>query len=94
MSSGKMYNNYECNLNPWAWGSNPKLGIKGDMLGAGCHSSTIERLYAWEKKLSQEVKVHSLLVNLLSLDSKFESLSITCSALNQEVNVLFFVPCK
>lgn len=71
MFAGKVYN-YGWNLNPslWAWGSSPKpngfgkLGeeiyfrnseAKGDAIGS--HSSTVERLYAWEKKLHQEVKV-------------------------------------
>ncbi|XP_010465893.1 PREDICTED: uncharacterized protein LOC104746168 isoform X2 [Camelina sativa] len=59
---GKTYSNYDCNLNPMSLckrGSSPKLsevGVAGEMVGLGSHSSTIERLYAWEKKLLQEVK--------------------------------------
>jgi hypothetical protein len=55
----------------WAWGSSsPKLNRFGKLtqevsvgsfrangLGNGGHCSTLERLYAWEKKLYQEVKV-------------------------------------
>ncbi|KAK3022973.1 hypothetical protein RJ639_046677 [Escallonia herrerae] len=50
----------------WTWGSNPKLGRFGkfgdDVIGGnfalknGSHGSTVERLYAWEKKLYLEVK--------------------------------------
>ncbi|CAN8278735.1 unnamed protein product [Cochlearia groenlandica] len=65
---GKMYSNYECNLNPtsfWTKGFGPKMneyrnvrevgGGGGDCI-VGSHSSTVDRLYAWEKKLFQEVK--------------------------------------
>ncbi|KAG5245525.1 protein ALTERED PHOSPHATE STARVATION RESPONSE [Salix suchowensis] len=68
---GKVYN-YGCNLTNqslWTWGSNPKLDgfgkISEDMVdshvGSGgvahvSHCSTVERLYAWEKKLLIEVK--------------------------------------
>ncbi|XP_022751472.1 nitrate regulatory gene2 protein-like [Durio zibethinus] len=66
---GKVYN-YGCNLTPttWTWNWNPKregIGKLGeDRIGgnigasvlSGGHCSTIERLYAWEKKLYQEVK--------------------------------------
>lgn len=73
--AGKVYN-YGCNLTPslWAWGLSPKsngfgnLGeqmtggnITGCINGVGSHCSTVERLYAWEKKLYQEVKVPDLL---------------------------------
>ncbi|KAK7406835.1 hypothetical protein VNO78_08469 [Psophocarpus tetragonolobus] len=56
----------------WAWGSSPKLNGFGKLaegtpvsVGGTCgangigsvgHCSTVERLYAWEKKLYQEVK--------------------------------------
>ncbi|XP_061367717.1 protein ALTERED PHOSPHATE STARVATION RESPONSE 1-like isoform X1 [Gastrolobium bilobum] len=55
----------------WAWGSSPKLNGFGKLaegtpvsvgnfgangVGSGGHCSTVERLYAWEKKLYQEVK--------------------------------------
>jgi len=68
--SGKVYN-YGCNLTPttWAWNWNQKMegmgklgedriggNVGGGVLSTG-HCSTIERLYAWEKKLYQEVKV-------------------------------------
>lgn len=59
----------------WNWGSSPKLNGFGKMahethvsvgnfganngVGNGGHCSTVERLYAWEKKLYQEVKVGS-----------------------------------
>ncbi|KAJ7953151.1 Protein of unknown function (DUF630) Protein of unknown function (DUF632) [Quillaja saponaria] len=67
---GKVYN-YGWSLSPslWGWGSNPKLNgfgklgeeFSGSNLGdkgieSGGHCSTVERLYAWEKKLFQEVK--------------------------------------
>ncbi|KAI9165239.1 hypothetical protein LWI28_010231 [Acer negundo] len=66
IKGGKVYN-YGCNLTPitsWTWGSSPKsngfekMGLKnGDMSGGSVsHCSTVERLYAWEKKLFQEVK--------------------------------------
>lgn len=67
-TKGKMYSNYECNLNPtsfWTKGFAPKLNEYRNSAGAlvgggncivGSHSSTIDRLYAWEKKLFQEVK--------------------------------------
>ncbi|KAH1163448.1 hypothetical protein GLYMA_01G164500v4 [Glycine max] len=52
---------YGWSLSPslWAWGSSPKLnggafGVNG--VGSVGHCSTVERLYAWEKKLYQEVK--------------------------------------
>lgn len=57
----------------WAWGSSPKLNGFGRLaeekppvsfgnfgangVRSGGHCSTVERLYAWEKKLYQEVKV-------------------------------------
>lgn len=68
VSPGKMYSNYECNTNPtsfWTRGFAPKLNDyrnAGVVVGGGngivgSHSSTVDRLYAWEKKLFQEVKV-------------------------------------
>lgn len=70
--AGKVYN-YGCNLTPttWAWNRNSKMEgtgkLGGDRTGENenvggtvlnsSHSSTIERLYAWEKKLYEEVKV-------------------------------------
>ncbi|KAL4376300.1 hypothetical protein GQ457_02G013620 [Hibiscus cannabinus] len=66
---GKVYN-YGCNLTPttWTWNWNQKMeGIakpgeekmaentSGSVLSSS-HCSTVERLYAWEKKLYQEVK--------------------------------------
>ncbi|KAB2055600.1 hypothetical protein ES319_A11G048400v1 [Gossypium barbadense] len=69
--SGKVYN-YGCNLTPttWAWNRNSKMegtgklggdrtvenGNVGGTILNSSHSSTIERLYAWEKKLYEEVK--------------------------------------
>ncbi|KAH1113327.1 hypothetical protein J1N35_006705 [Gossypium stocksii] len=58
--SGKGYNNYACNLTPttWTWNWNPKI-VENTIVGHTgntSHCSTIERLYAWEKKLYQEVK--------------------------------------
>ncbi|XP_071735311.1 protein ALTERED PHOSPHATE STARVATION RESPONSE 1-like isoform X1 [Rutidosis leptorrhynchoides] len=69
--SGKVHG-YGKNLSPLfsSWSSTPKLNMFGkfgcdDMGGvsaidggliAGSHCSTVERLYAWEKKLYQEVK--------------------------------------
>ncbi|XP_034889699.1 protein ALTERED PHOSPHATE STARVATION RESPONSE 1 [Populus alba] len=68
---GRVYN-YGCNLtspSSWTWGSSPKLDGFGKMseemvvshVGSGgvahvSHCSTVERLYAWEKKLFIEVK--------------------------------------
>lgn len=59
----------------WTWGSSPKLNgfgklgnevVKSNLVtNSGCvningsHCSTVERLYAWEKKLFEEVKVRS-----------------------------------
>ncbi|KAH1080067.1 hypothetical protein J1N35_019828 [Gossypium stocksii] len=70
-AQGKVYN-YGCNLTPttWAWNRNSKMEgtgkLGGDRTGENgnvggtilnsSHSSTIERLYAWEKKLYEEVK--------------------------------------
>ncbi|GMI86347.1 Altered Phosphate Starvation Response 1 [Hibiscus trionum] len=69
-SQSKGVYNYGCNLTPttWTWNWNQKmegigkLGVNnnvgntcGSVLSSG-HCSTIERLYAWEKKLYQEVK--------------------------------------
>ncbi|OVA19602.1 protein of unknown function DUF632 [Macleaya cordata] len=69
-STGKVYN-YGRSLSPlsWTWGSNSKScgfgrldeEVIGGNAGSGgvlgtSHCSTIERLYAWEKKLFQEVK--------------------------------------
>ncbi|XWS45567.1 hypothetical protein CRYUN_Cryun15aG0147700 [Craigia yunnanensis] len=68
-SKGKVYN-YGCNLTPttWTWNWNPKMegigklgedsvgGNVGASVLSSSHCSTIERLYAWEKKLYQEVK--------------------------------------
>ncbi|XP_010550476.1 PREDICTED: uncharacterized protein LOC104821337 [Tarenaya hassleriana] len=61
---GKLYSSYECNLNPrsfWTRGFSTTLNEYrnpgGEAVGGyGSHSSTVERLYAWEKKLFQEVK--------------------------------------
>nr|GEY85561.1 nitrate regulatory gene2 protein-like [Tanacetum cinerariifolium] len=74
-SSGKVHG-YGKNLSPLfsSWSSTPKLNMFGkygceETLGvsavdggliAGSHCSTVERLYAWEKKLYQEVKVKDL----------------------------------
>ncbi|XVF59805.1 hypothetical protein PTKIN_Ptkin07bG0305400 [Pterospermum kingtungense] len=63
---GKVYN-YGCNLTTpttWTWNWNSKMEGIGklgeDRIGPNVvrssHCSTIERLYAWEKKLYQEVK--------------------------------------
>ncbi|OAY60884.1 protein ALTERED PHOSPHATE STARVATION RESPONSE 1 [Manihot esculenta] len=62
---GKIYD-YGCNLtNPssWTWSSSQKMDgfgkMGGEMVGSTegtSHCSTVERLYAWEKKLLQEVK--------------------------------------
>ncbi|KAE8707764.1 flavanone 3-hydroxylase [Hibiscus syriacus] len=66
---GKVYN-YGCNLTatPWTWNCNQRtegIGKLGEDQNVGntsgsvvssSHCSTIERLYAWEKKLYQEVK--------------------------------------
>ncbi|KAE8709492.1 putative L-ascorbate peroxidase 3-like [Hibiscus syriacus] len=66
---GKVYN-YGCNLTPttWAWNWNKKLegmgklgennnvGNAGGIALSSSHCSTVERIYAWEKKLYQEVK--------------------------------------
>lgn len=35
---------------------------------AGSHSSTMDRLYAWERKLYDEVKVHFILHGLFMRD--------------------------
>ncbi|KAJ9172665.1 hypothetical protein P3X46_015879 [Hevea brasiliensis] len=62
---GKVYD-HGCNLTSpslWTWGSSPKMNgfgkmgeeIVGSTVGIS-HCSTVERLYAWEKKLFQEVK--------------------------------------
>uniref|UniRef100_A0A2C9WKZ7 DUF632 domain-containing protein n=1 Tax=Manihot esculenta TaxID=3983 RepID=A0A2C9WKZ7_MANES len=63
--AGKIYD-YGCNLtNPssWTWSSSQKMDgfgkMGGEMVGSTegtSHCSTVERLYAWEKKLLQEVK--------------------------------------
>ncbi|KAG6647173.1 protein ALTERED PHOSPHATE STARVATION RESPONSE 1-like [Carya illinoinensis] len=67
---GKVYN-HGFSLGPslWTWGLSSKLfdfgKIGGEMVGSGVlvggiasegHCSTVERLYAWEKRLYQEVK--------------------------------------
>jgi hypothetical protein len=83
--AGKVYN-YGFNLSPslWTWGLNPKSNgfrkFGEEMLGSGVaggsvvgdsHCCTVERLFAWEKKLCEEVKVkifsstHSCRINLL-----------------------------
>lgn len=61
--------NYGCTLNPtsWTWGVTPRMNTHrvrvGEVdAGAGAaindsHHCTVERLYAWEKKLFMEVKV-------------------------------------
>lgn len=64
--AGKVYS-YGFYLSPasWTWGSSPKSQAFGSFLGdqvvgnkgGDSHSSTIEKLYAWEKKLYEEVKV-------------------------------------
>ncbi|KAI5438736.1 protein ALTERED PHOSPHATE STARVATION RESPONSE 1 [Lathyrus oleraceus] len=70
--ASKMYGNgWSLSPSMWAWGSSsPKLNGFGKLtqevsvgsfranngVGNGGHSSTVERLYAWEKKLYQEVK--------------------------------------
>lgn len=63
-------NGYGKNLSPLfgSWSSTTKLNVfgcdemggvraVGGVLGGGSHCSTVERLYAWEKKLYEEVKV-------------------------------------
>ncbi|KAG1359430.1 putative Nitrate regulatory gene2 protein [Cocos nucifera] len=65
LPSSKMCS-YGKSLNPflWAWGSNSKtsgftkgVGDGGGVgIGSMSHSSTVEKLYAWEKKLFLEVK--------------------------------------
>ncbi|EEF32728.1 protein ALTERED PHOSPHATE STARVATION RESPONSE 1 [Ricinus communis] len=62
---GKIYD-HGCNLTSpslWTWSSSPKMNGFGkmseEMMGSNVgvsHCSTVERLYAWEKKLFQEVK--------------------------------------
>ncbi|XP_022775437.1 nitrate regulatory gene2 protein-like [Durio zibethinus] len=66
---GNVYN-YGCNPTPttWTWNWNPKMegigtlgedrigGNVGGRVLSSSHCSSIERLYAWEKKLYQEVK--------------------------------------
>lgn len=68
-----MYNyGRNLNPSLWAWGSGPKpngyskfddgmcfsSNFGGKSVGINSsHCSTVERLYAWEKKLYQEVKV-------------------------------------
>lgn len=69
--AGKVYN-YGFNLSPslWTWGLSPKSNgfrkFGEEMLGSGVaggsfvgdsHCCTVERLFAWEKKLYEEVKV-------------------------------------
>ncbi|GAV64833.1 Ras domain-containing protein/DUF632 domain-containing protein/DUF630 domain-containing protein [Cephalotus follicularis] len=72
IKGGKVYNyGCSLNPSLWTWGSSPKLNGFGklgeEMIGSnvgvgvggvmcGSHCSTVERLYAWEKKLFQEVK--------------------------------------
>ncbi|KAL5557527.1 hypothetical protein UlMin_039763 [Ulmus minor] len=68
---GKVYNyGWGLSSSSWSWGSSsPKLNGFGKMgdevvkssmfdgsVNSGSHCSTIERLYAWEKKLFEEVK--------------------------------------
>ena len=61
-----------------SWSSSSKMNMFGKMGcdemvgdavigGGGSHCSTVERLYAWEKKLYQEVKVRIIDVNLVPL---------------------------
>lgn len=68
---GKVYGNgWSLSPSMWTWGSSPKLNGFDNMadyganngVGSGGHCSTVERLYAWEKKLYQEVKVCSFLL--------------------------------
>lgn len=70
--AGKVYN-YGLSLSSslWTWGSSPKsngfrkfgeemLGSDvagGSIVCSDSHFSTVERLFAWEKKLYDEVKV-------------------------------------
>lgn len=63
--AGKVYG-YGKGLSPllWTWGTSPKMDGFGkfgeEVVGNnanGSHCSTVERLYAWEKKLYLEVKV-------------------------------------
>jgi Protein of unknown function (DUF632) len=67
LSVGKMLG-YGKNLNPmgFRWGSNSNSNLKPEYFarysnGGGTlrvsHASTVEKLYAWEKKLYLEVKV-------------------------------------
>ncbi|KAM0067797.1 hypothetical protein Hdeb2414_s0002g00065521 [Helianthus debilis subsp. tardiflorus] len=68
-AKGRKVQGYGKNLSPLfgSWSSNQKLNVfgcngmggvsaVGGSLGVGSHCSTVERLYAWEKKLYQEVK--------------------------------------
>lgn len=83
--AGKVYN-YGFSLSPtlWTWGSSPKSHAFGSCLrdqvvgnnGGGSHSSTIEKLYAWEKKLYEEVKVEIYFHNSLK-DLSLSVLSFT-----------------
>lgn len=73
LMAGKVYNyGWGLSPSLWAWGSNPtkpngfgKFGqeisvsnfVAKDVGNGGSHCSTVERLYAWEKRLYQEVKV-------------------------------------
>ncbi|KAE8010644.1 hypothetical protein FH972_006998 [Carpinus fangiana] len=67
---GKVYN-YGFNLSPslWTWGLSPKSngfrkfgeemlgsGVAGGSVVSDSHCCTVERLFAWEKKLYEEVK--------------------------------------
>ncbi|KAI3719933.1 hypothetical protein L6452_20839 [Arctium lappa] len=57
-----------------SWSSTSKMNVLGkldcdEMVGdavvggGGSHCSTVERLYAWEKKLCQEVKVMNFIIS-------------------------------
>ncbi|KAI3735832.1 hypothetical protein L6452_15352 [Arctium lappa] len=75
ISSGKIHE-YGKNLSPLfsPWSSTSKMNVLGkldcdEMVGdavvggGGSHCSTVERLYAWEKKLCQEVKVMNFIIS-------------------------------
>lgn len=103
--AGKVYN-YGCNLSPssWTWSLSPKsngfgklgeemLGssVAGGAIVSNSHCSTVERLYAWEKKLYQEVKV-----KFEFKASNFQSFCmIHCSLIAQENKIKKFLcfPC-
>ncbi|KAG2694173.1 hypothetical protein I3760_08G129200 [Carya illinoinensis] len=68
---GKFYNHgFNFSQSLWTWGLSPNSngfgkfggemqgsGVMGGGIAVGSHCSTLERLYAWEKKLYQEAKI-------------------------------------